>query len=87
MSCPVYSHRESVPFDWLYELCNAKTGLEKIAPLNQLRPLRQTFPTLPEIIYPRPWENIKGPFQFNVLYIAPPLIILSQSLVVAVQLP
>ncbi len=30
---PVYSHRDSVPFDWLYEPCHAKSGLEKITPV------------------------------------------------------
>ncbi len=30
---PVYSRQDYVPFDWLYEPCPAKTGLEKITPL------------------------------------------------------
>ena len=40
---PVYSHRDSVPFDWIYEPCHAKTDLEKIARINKLKPSRPTF--------------------------------------------
>ncbi len=36
---PVYSHRDSVPFDWLCEPCPAKTGLWKITPLISSEPL------------------------------------------------
>ncbi len=32
LALPVYSHRDSIAFDWLYELCHTKTDLEKIAP-------------------------------------------------------